>query len=325
MTTGFDYASVHPVYARLIEQYAHGAHVPHALLLLGDAGLPLPEFASYLACALLCTAKEHKPCLQCGACSRVLSGAHANHLTVGLAAKERSIKIEQVRDLLDALSLNPQEAGRRIIAIVGADTMTVQAQNALLKAIEEPQPQDYFVLTTSNERAILPTISSRCQVARLTPWADRHVQAYLRAQGVSEDRSLELTAISRGYPSAALQMDQGDQYTGVRTLMEQTFLAVRQPAQIPDASAKLKDARDDTDALLMMLEEETHRVLLQAMEPSPHRGGTHPWQDASPEALTSMLHQIYQARQYRASNVSWQSIADRLLLTITKEIHQCQW
>ena len=276
--------------ARLQTAYAHGAP-PHALCLIGPGHLPLEPLASHLASALLCQAESGRPCGTCRACGRVAGGAHANLLRLGLAPKERTVKIEALRRLLDALALHPQESGPRVVIISDVHAMTVQAQNALLKSLEEPEASDFFILTAQVEQAVLPTIRSRCELHRMHENSAWDVLQTVSPPG--EDAS------------EALLM-----------LAEQTVFAVKSAADIPAASTLLRSQKDQQDALLDLVEA---RVLqcLQA------KSADTPWSNASPLALRRVLDTLLQARRYLASNVSWQAVADRLLFAITKEIYQC--
>ena len=144
---------LHPALDRLIDDYRQGRS-PQALLISGAQGIGKEELADYLASVVLCVDTTDKPCGHCTACQRLARGVHANMLRLALAPREKSIKIDQLRKLLESLSLNPLQAGRRVVMILDIDTMTVQAQNALLKSLEEPDVGTYFLLCTKNEQAV---------------------------------------------------------------------------------------------------------------------------------------------------------------------------
>ena len=146
-------------------------------------------FAYFLAQILLCQSQTaQKPCGECPACRRCLSGRHGNLLRLSLMDGAKTIKIEQLRSLISALSLHPLEAGPRVAVISGMHMMTVQAQNALLKSLEEPLDHDYYLLTCDNERAVLPTIISRCSMVRLPALEDDKIADLLRRSGCGDDR-----------------------------------------------------------------------------------------------------------------------------------------
>lgn len=324
MTQRIIFNDLSQVHSRLIDDYKKG-HAPQALLLSGLSGILKEEFAGYLAQILLCTSsKAFKPCSQCSACVQSQKKQHPNLLYLQAQEGSKSIKIEQLRSLLSSLSLNPQESGRRVIVIINIETMTIQAQNALLKSLEEPQSSDYYILTSSNERLVLPTIISRCRLIRLLPWSQEQVKELLIHNNISPSRAAELSQLSHGRPGLALNLEDDQKYWDAKDLVQNSFFKVRTVSDIPAASLALKDARDNAELLLNFLEQEAQAVLHQKYLLSQDISQS-PWFGASDKAMKKVLESVFEARKYKTSNVGWQSIADRLLFSITKEIYQCQW
>lgn len=325
MAKGFDFQGLSRAHDRLIAEYRSG-QVSHALLLCAPTGTLKNDFARHLANILLCRAPlGEKPCGSCPACLRFQSGKHGNLLTLGLAQGAKTIKIEQLRGVLSALSLHPLETGARVIVITDMHAMTVQAQNALLKSLEEPLSHDYYLLTADNEQAILPTIISRCSLVRLPALDQATVETCLKQAGIDAQKAAELSGISGGRLGYALDISSDSTYSAAKALAGKTFFQVKKLSDIPSASNLLKDAKDSADLLLDLLEQETRHSLAQKYLGGSAAGGASSWSMADAAALKRLLEAIFEARKYKASNVSWQAIADRLLFSITKEIHQCQW
>jgi DNA polymerase-3 subunit delta' len=99
-------------------------------------------------------------CGRCSACTRIARGMHPDVFVVE-PGETGSIKIEQVRDVVDRSSFRPFEGRRRVVIVADADGLVPQAQNALLKTLEEPPPSSVFILLTSHPDALLPTVRSR--------------------------------------------------------------------------------------------------------------------------------------------------------------------
>ena len=324
MSQGINYQSFSQAHDRLIAEYRKGQAF-HALLLCGPSGTMKAGFASYLAQILLCQSQEaQKPCGECQACRRCLSGRHGNLLSLGVMDGTKTIKIEQLRSLINALSLHPMEAGPRVIVISGMHLMTIQAQNALLKSLEEPLEHDYYLLTSDNERAVLPTIVSRCSMMRLPALEDDKIADLLRRSGCGDEQADELSRLSNGRMGFALSVSGDSSYWDTKALADKTFFSVRKLSDIPAASTVLKDARDSADLLLDLLEQEARQALAQQHLITMSKVSS-PWSQAGTTGLKRVLEALFEARKYKASNVSWQAIADRLLFSITKEIYQCQW
>jgi DNA polymerase-3 subunit delta' len=188
------------------------------------------------------------------------------------------------------------------------DSFTIQAQNALLKAIEEPDPETFFILTAQQEKAVLSTIRSRCRHFRFPLWPHGMVEKYLVQQGISSAEAKHLSALSGGSPGRAMQIHADPQILQVQRLVEETFLSIRNQKDFVSASQKLKDARNLADSILDYLE-------IAAITQIDRQTTL-----VSDNLFTQkLLGCVLTARKYRTSNVSWQAVVDMMLLTILEE------
>jgi len=133
----------------------------HAYLFEGQSGVGKLEMAKEFAKAVNCKKGNEEACDDCSSCRK----AHVlNHPDIILTGPDgRSIKNEQVKALQAEMHLKPYESRRKVFIIDSADTMTPQAQNSLLKVLEEPPSSSLVILVSSNEVGLLPTVRSRCQ------------------------------------------------------------------------------------------------------------------------------------------------------------------
>jgi DNA polymerase-3 subunit delta' len=135
--------------------------LPHALLLHGPEGSGRRHAAKLLAALLCCESPEGgEPCGRCGSCRRVLSGSHPD--VAILEAEGSSLKIEEIHQLVGRMRLRPAEGRAQVFALLGAERLTPEAANALLKSLEEPPSAVTWILTAPSPAAVLPTIASRC-------------------------------------------------------------------------------------------------------------------------------------------------------------------
>ena len=167
----------------------------HAHMLIGPEGSERDDAARELAAALLCPA-DAPPCGQCRDCRKVLAGTHPDVIWVGREKRDgdlrRDILVGQIRQMTADAVLAPNEAARKVYVIDQADRMTQQAQNALLKALEDPPGHACFILCAASAEALLPTVRSRC----------------VRTEaGRRRETGGELSELVRGYLEAAASGD----------------------------------------------------------------------------------------------------------------------
>ncbi len=160
---------------------AETGRVAHAYLLEGGDGSGKTTLAFLFSAALCCESEDAKPCMRCPSCRKILRAQSPDLCTLGLdalpfadaedgaetaPAKARSIGVDAVRLLKSDVYIRPNDLDRKLYIIGHAERMTVQAQNALLKILEEPPEGAVFFLLCENRAALLPTVLSRVQ--RLT-------------------------------------------------------------------------------------------------------------------------------------------------------------
>ncbi len=195
-----------------------GARVPHALLLEGPDGVGKMLAAKTFAQLLLCrTPRDGTACGACSGCVKVEAGTHPDLEIV--AAEGRHTKIDAIRDAERTLRLRPMEGGRRALIVEDAHRLTLGAQNALLKTLEEPPPETVLLLTTSRLKALLPTVVSRCQRVAFGPVPDEVVAALLEGDdGVEPATARWVARLSQGSVGrarAASPEDLGEQRRAV--------------------------------------------------------------------------------------------------------------
>lgn len=160
----------HATWELLMRQFGN-RQLPHAVGFVGPSGVGKKRVAWALAQALVCEVAEPQraPCGECPACRRVENQQSESVLLI--EPDKGMIKLESAHEVLQFLTL--QRLGRaRVVIVDSAQSMNPQATNSLLKAIEEPPPETFFIILIDELSQVLPTLRSRLQLVRFAPLSD---------------------------------------------------------------------------------------------------------------------------------------------------------
>ena len=283
--------------------------IVHALLFEGPRGSGKRTMARLMARATVCTGEE-KPCGVCPACKRFLAGSHPDVKV--LKPEKKSIGVDEVRQLIDALSLRTYEGGRHIVIIEQADRLTPSAQNALLKTLESPAGDALFFLVTDAPGAILPTVVSRCQTVRFRDLSVEECAGVLEARGIAPQRARELAGMAGGSVGRALEIDGDEAWRALRARVIDSLEALRGPASVAGAAAPLETDKGGEGDILDMME-------LWARDLMAVQSGAAPYQSDEAARLSrlrldgrALLNGVLLARARLASNVSWQNALESM-------------
>ena len=176
-------------------------NISHAYIFYGPRHVGKMTFALDVARGLNCVNDSEVACGECSQCSRIQKKLHADVHVISTQNSENktSIGISDVRDILHVSHMKPYEGSYRITIIDDAELMTMEASNALLKTLEEPAEQNVFLLITSNEETLIPTIKSRCQAIYFSILDSKSIADYLSENFEASNEKLELlTALCSG-------------------------------------------------------------------------------------------------------------------------------
>jgi DNA polymerase-3 subunit delta' len=190
----------HDVARRVLARAVRDEHPPHALVLVGPRGVGKTTLALDLAAGLLCLAQDPaaRPCRACTACHKVASGVHPDvHLVAPEGAGEQ-IRIGQVQRLATELALTAMEGRFRVAVITAAQRLNPDAQNALLKTLEEPGPATCLLLCADEASPLLPTVRSRAATLRLAPLPVETLTRWLTEQGYAQPAQARALALAAG-------------------------------------------------------------------------------------------------------------------------------
>jgi DNA polymerase-3 subunit delta' len=295
------------------------ARLPHAVLLVGPAGVGKTAFSEQLAALLLCESMspELSACGQCQACRWLDAGNHPDFRRVapdgdeepeeGVVEKTKkrsaaNIKIDQIRELEAFVFVGSHRDGNRVVLITEADAMNPAAANALLKILEEPPSSVYFILVSSKTKSLLPTIRSRCRVIPFGPPDAAAAAAWLAGAGLEKQAARYLN-LAGGAPMRVAQWKEQGQLAPIDALVE----SLVSPPADPIALAARWDGLLKGDGVFRMenLVEGVQRWLFDlaqerlAGEVRYHGGWPRPKgvQNLNPNALLAAWREINQCRR----------------------------
>lgn len=236
-------ATVYPwqeeTWGQLIKR-VRGQSVPNAILLTGPKGNGKFHFARSFAKYLLCSdsANQSQPCGQCQSCYWFDNNSHPDANEILPTGKSDTIKVDQIRDLCNHLSLTSHSGGFQIGLIFPVEKMNLNAANSLLKSLEEPTGNSIYILVSHEPGQLPATVRSRCQLLNI-PTPDTEVATrWLALQGIGTEASIpDLLAIS-GAPLAALKLHQQQELHKRLEIVQELLAVIEQQASLVSTAEK---------------------------------------------------------------------------------------
>lgn len=315
----------------LLKKHIEGGMTRHAYLFTGAPGIGRRTLALCFVKALYC---KNPPapgefCGECYNCRNIAKLQHTDLFIGQSAAQGEMLKIDTVREIQRALNLKPYAAPYRTALFLRFEEANINAQNALLKTLEEPPELSKLLLTASNENALLPTISSRCEIIRLRPLSLPALAEKLTEQrGIAPDTARILAHLAAGRAGYALQLadapDKVEHMTsiasdGLELFREDTVRRFAYAAEFKDIRKRpalretlqiwqslfrdllLLSATDDPDAQPI-----SFLTLKDGLIQAAGKG--------SPETFRACLSEVNRMIAYLNANVNLQLLCENLLL-----------
>ena len=202
---------------KYISSAVENNRVSHAYILNGERGSGKKMLANLFAMTLLCETGDNEPCGKCHSCKQAESGNHPDIIRV-THEKPNSISVDDIRTQVNnTVDIKPYQGPYKVYIIPQADMMTPQAQNAILKTIEEPLSYAVFLLLTENAETLLPTINSRCVMLKLRNIKDTLIKKYLMENLEIPDYKADMcTAFAQGNMGRAIMLANSDHFNEIR-------------------------------------------------------------------------------------------------------------
>ena len=191
--------------------------VSHAYIINGERSSGKEFIAKIFAMALQCEKGEANPCQECHSCRQALSDNQPDIIRV-THEKPNTISVDDIRaQINNDVMIKPYSSPYKVYIVNEAEKMTVQAQNAILKTLEDPPEYAVILLLTTILKSLLPTILSRCVVLNMKPVSDTLVRKYLMEQMQVPDYKAEVcVAFARGNIGKAKMLASSEDFENVK-------------------------------------------------------------------------------------------------------------
>ena len=192
--------------------------ISHAYIINGEKSSGKEFIARVFAMALQCEKGGAEPCQECRSCKQALSFNQPDIIKVS-HEKPGTISVDDIRaQINNDVAIKPYSSPYKVYIVNEAEKMTPQAQNALLKTLEEPPEYAVILLLTNNVNALLPTILSRCVVLNMKPVSDKAVKKYLMEELQIPDYKAEVcVAFARGNVGKAKALAESEDFENVKS------------------------------------------------------------------------------------------------------------
>lgn len=246
--------------------------VSHAYLFEGIRGVGKMTTARAFAAALVCENREGgDSCSRCHSCSMCRAGSHPDVRVVenslyGVEKKSDAIAVETIRGMKNEIYVKPYIADRKIYIIPNADTMTEQAQNSLLKVLEEPPQYCTLILLCENSGALLPTVMSRVVKINFSPLASDVAAQYMTDKtSLGSEKARLFARMGGGSIGRAVELSQDETFIKSRNELMKFFLRLiseRGSVAMYDFSKYLKGSKSSFSRLSEIIETILRDIML---------------------------------------------------------------
>lgn len=312
---------------KYISSAVENNRVSHAYILNGERGSGKKMLANLFAMTLLCETGDNEPCGKCHSCKQAESGNHPDIIRV-THEKPNSISVDDIRTQVNnTVDIKPYQGPYKVYIIPQADMMTPQAQNAILKTIEEPPSYAVFLLLTENAETLLPTINSRCVMLKLRNIKDTLIKKYLMENLEIPDYKADMcTAFAQGNMGRAIMLANSDHFNEIREEAVQLLKHISEMelneivAAVKNISVYKLEITDYLDiimiwyrdVLLYKATKEIDKVVfkdqLQSIKEQARK--------SSYEGIEQILESLEKAKARLKANVNFDLVMELLFLTI---------
>lgn len=311
---------------RTVKGDKESGKLSHAYLILTADGENLTSILKIFARLVLCA--DINPCGKCRVCNLIESDAFSDVL---LYPKDGdAIVSENVNELIEQSYVKPLESDKKIFLLSHAEKMNVQAQNKLLKTLEEPPENVHIFIGATSEFALLPTIKSRVKKLQIPPFSQEKLFFALKDEFKDEERLKDAIACGDGTVGQAKSNYLDEKLKDVSTLIEDIIVNMKSSSDVLAFSTKITSSKCDLDLFLSVFELKLRDMLVREENKEQlvyNKSALNRVKDAnnySVGALIYALESINEAQKRRKFNVNATMLIEWLLLKILEGKYKWQ-
>ena len=319
---------------RILFRQLENRTAAHAYLITGEKGTGKRTLAKLMCAALLCSSASSRPCGNCRNCSLTEAGEHpdmiliekGNPIAPGIRKDRTTIPVEDIREMIRLCGISSTEGNMHVVLIFDADRMTVQAQNCLLKTLEDPPSDTCIILVTDHPESLLTTVISRCRPIRMSTWSDDYILQILESKGIRKERAVNAITAADGSIGRATELVSDERYWDLRKEIMSAFFRNTSRSDVLKTSTAWKDRKQEADLLFSILETFVGMLTESRFDPVktvdlsifPPQ-----WQafsgSAAPERFLLLTESISNARRQLQFSVNFQAVLEKLIFTFIGE------
>lgn len=303
--------------------------ISHAYIIAGEEGGGKKMLANAFAKTLLCETDGDEPCDQCISC-RTFDGGNNPDIIYVHPVKTKGISVDDIREqVTSTVNIKPYNHRYKIYIMPNADTMTQQAQNALLKTLEEPPEYAVFFLLAENIYAFLPTIMSRCVLFNIKPVPAFKIKNYLLERKLADEQADMVAEYAQGSIGKAIRFAESEEFSAMRQKVTETLSGIKNAPYyvLTEAAKELaanNDAADITDMIYLWQRDVLAYKITEDKNCIIEKDMTDRIVDEarnnSYEALCGVPEFIMKTKKYLKQNVNSQFALEMLFINIKGEL-----
>ena len=299
--------------------------ISHAYLILSQDKDSLVDYLKVLASLIVCD--ESEPCGKCRNCSLIESEKHADVVIVN---KEGAILAEDVNDIVDECYIKPIECNKKVFVIVGAEKMNQSAQNKILKVLEEPPENVHFILGSTSEFALLPTVKSRTKKLTIPPFSNQVLLDELSKECTDKERLDRAIRFGDGTVGKAKSLYFDEKFNDTIEFAKDMLCNMNSSSDVLEYSVKASKLKGDLDDILDVLEFLLRDMLVAKENSANLISNTGAYQTTKQAkgfnsgAIIHALDKLTEARKRKKFNANPQMLTEWLMLQILEGKYKWQ-